>query len=513
MAIKNHPFFVFLFVFYTFMSFSPETAHAGSYLSTITGGNWVVLQESIGISAMHMQVLRNNKVIMFDRTDFGRSNLSLPDGKCRFNDEIVKPKDCTAHSVLYDIASNTFRPLMVQTDTWCSSGSLDSSGNLVQTGGYRAGEALIRSFTPCDDDSCDWAEVTNQVLWNRRWYASNQLLPDGRIIIVGGRRAFTYEFYPKNPQERDNFTLPFLMHTRDRQEEINLYPFLHLLPDAGITNVTDLPEAEVMICGGAQKGAYIKSNYLHIYEQASRTCGRLKVTDPKPEWVMELMPIPRIMNDMVLLPTGDLLIINGATNGSAGWNDAMNPVHNPVLYQPDEDPTRRFTVLSPSKIGRLYHSTAALLPDGRILVGGSNPHQGYNITGKPYPTELSLEAFYLHYLDPQNTNLRPSILTVELSGRAVSYGEIFSVTFVCSSYRLDLGVSVTVIAPSFTTHSFGMNQRMVVLIVVSVVQLSMFAYKANVIGPINVNMAPPGYYMLFVVHAGIPSNAVWVNVR
>ncbi|KAJ6431225.1 hypothetical protein OIU84_018672 [Salix udensis] len=142
---------------------------------------------------------------------------------------------------------------------------------------------------------------------------------------------------------------------------------------------------------------------------------------------------------MVLLPTGDVLIINGATNGSAGWNDAMNPVHNPVLYQPDEDPTRRFTVLSPSKIARLYHSTAALLPDGRILVGGSNPHQGYNITGKPYPTELSLEAFYLHYLDPQYTNLRPSILTVELSGRAVSYGEIFSVTFVCSSYRLDLG--------------------------------------------------------------------------
>jgi hypothetical protein len=561
MAIKNHPFFIFLFVFYIFMSFSPEIAHAGSYLSTITGGNWVVLQESIGISAMHMQVLRNNKVIMFDRTDFGRSNLSLPDGKCRYKDEAVKPKDCTAHAVLYDIASNTFRPLMVQTDTWCSSGSLDSSGNLIQTGGYKAGEAVIRSFTPCDDDSCDWVELSNQVLWNRRWYASNQLLPDGRIIIVGGRRAFTYEFYPKNPQERDNFTLPFLIHTRDPQEEINLYPFLHLLPDGnlfifannrsisldykrnkvikeypvmpvgdrrnypctgssvllplrltGITNVTDHPEAEVMICGGAQKGAYIKSNYLHIYGQASTTCGRLKVTDPKPEWVMELMPIPRIMNDMLLLPTGDLIIINGATNGSAGWNDAMNPVYNPVLYQPDEDPTRRFVVLSSSKIARLYHSTAALLPDGRILVGGSNPHQGYNMTGKPYPTELSLEAFYLHYLDPQYAYLRPSILTVELSDRAVSYGELFSVTFVCSSYSLDLGVSVTVIAPSFTTHSFGMNQRMVVLNVVSVVQLSMFAYKANVIGPINVNVAPPGYYMMFVVHAGIPSNAVWVNV-
>ena len=35
-----------------------------------SGGNWVLLQESIGISSMHMQVLKNNKVIMFDRTDF-----------------------------------------------------------------------------------------------------------------------------------------------------------------------------------------------------------------------------------------------------------------------------------------------------------------------------------------------------------------------------------------------------------------------------------------------------------
>lgn len=50
---------------------------------------------------------------------------SLPAGECRYNDEYVKPKDCIAHSVLYDIASNSFRPLFSLTNTWCSSGSLD----------------------------------------------------------------------------------------------------------------------------------------------------------------------------------------------------------------------------------------------------------------------------------------------------------------------------------------------------------------------------------------------------
>ena len=118
-------------------------------------------------------------------------------------------------------------------------------------------------------------------------------------------------------------------------------------------------------------------------------------------------------------------------------------------------------MLNGSRIARLYHSAAALMPDGRILVGRSNPHPVYNFTRVTYPTELSLEAFYPPYLDPQYTNLRPSILTVELADTTVSYAEMFSVTFVCSAYRQELGVSVTVIAPSFTTHSFGMNRRMV----------------------------------------------------
>ncbi|KAK4860629.1 hypothetical protein QYF36_027515 [Acer negundo] len=58
----------------------------------------------------------------------------------------------------------------------------------------------------------------------------------------------------------------------------------------------------------------------------------------------------------------------------------------------------------------MYHSTAILLRDGCVLVGGSNPHDKYEFTGVPYPTEISLEAFSPAYLDPENSILCPKIV-------------------------------------------------------------------------------------------------------
>ncbi|KAE8670360.1 hypothetical protein F3Y22_tig00112159pilonHSYRG00342 [Hibiscus syriacus] len=79
-------------------------------LTSAANGSWQLLQKSIGISAMHMQLLRNDRVIMFDRTDFGPSNLPLPGGKCR-NDptDTALKVDCTAHSVEYDVYSGLLR--------------------------------------------------------------------------------------------------------------------------------------------------------------------------------------------------------------------------------------------------------------------------------------------------------------------------------------------------------------------------------------------------------------------
>ncbi|PIN17021.1 Galactose oxidase [Handroanthus impetiginosus] len=532
----------------------PSTSH---YSATVPGGGeWTLLQQSVGVSAMHMQLLYDNKVIIFDRTDFGASNLTLPAGKCRYNDEAIS-EDCTAHSLLYDIASNAYRPLSVQTDVWCSSGAVNSDGTLIQTGGYHAGDHKIRLFTTCNDDQCDWIELA-QNLTVQRWYATDQFLPDGRVIILGGRRAFSYEFFPKNSINNSVFYFPFLKETTDPKEENNLYPFLYLLPDGNLfvfanqrsvaldyknnKIVKEFPaipgekrsypatgssvmlplklgygfpvEVEVMVCGGAKGGAYVKAAR-GLYMAASKSCGRIRVTDRDPKWEMEDMPMGRVMLDMLLLPTGDVIILNGAARGTAGWECAVDPVLNPVLYYPNVlDPSRRFSVLNPTTIARLYHSTTILLPDGRVLVGGSNPHVRYNFTGVKYPTELSLEAFSPPYMASEHAHLRPSILSIETpNNNLISYGQQFAITLSLGLYQPAGEYIVTMAAPSFTTHSFAMNQRLLVLHIVDQQQLSAFGYKINVQAPPIANIAPPGYYMLFVVHQGIPSHGVWIKIK
>ncbi|KAL6969536.1 (methyl)glyoxal oxidase [Sarracenia purpurea var. burkii] len=539
-----------------FGSNAPVPEPSTPEMSDDGGNTWVLLHKSVGISAMHMQLLHDNTVIIFDRTDFGTSNLSLPAGECRHNDAVVKV-DCSAHSLLYDVATNTYRPLLVQTNVWCSSGAVHPDGTLIQTGGYRAGERKIRVFTPCaGSEKCDWVELP-QTLSVRRWYASNHILPDGRVIVVGGRRQPSYEFFPKSSPTGppESYQLPFLNSTSDRFEENNLYPFLHILPDGNLyifanrksisfdyinnrivrqfpaipgekrnypsTGSSVLlplrgqsPAAEVMICGGAPNLAFYKSQTQHIYVGASKTCGRLVLTDPEPVWAMEEMPMGRVMGDMILLPTGDILIINGASNGTAGWENAIEPVLNPVLYTPTQpDPRKRFVLLNPSTIPRMYHSAALLLPDGRILVGGSNPHVKYNFTAVPFPTELSLEAFSPPYMASQNSNLRPTVLSIDTTNNTVSYGQQFSITFTVDNYRQE-EITVAVIAPPFATHSFLMNQRMIYLDLVGGVQLqSPFQYKVDVISPPTRNVAPPGYYMMFVVHGGIPGECVWIKIN
>jgi hypothetical protein len=86
-----------------------------AYPAAMVGSNrWELLLPNIGSTAMHMQLLQNDKVIIFDRTHFGRSNLSLPNGKCKQDPkERVLKVDYTAHSLEYDVAKNTIRPLFI----------------------------------------------------------------------------------------------------------------------------------------------------------------------------------------------------------------------------------------------------------------------------------------------------------------------------------------------------------------------------------------------------------------
>ncbi|CAM8949119.1 unnamed protein product [Rhodiola kirilowii] len=148
-------------------------------------GTWELLVQNAGIASMHTAVTHHGTVVLLDRTNIGPSQLHFPIGhKCRFdkNDAVLK-RDCYAHSVLFNPENNEIRPLTILTDTWCSSGQFLPNGTLLQTGGDLDGLKKIRMFHPCDAEttSCDWLELEDVELEKGRWYASNQILPDGSV--------------------------------------------------------------------------------------------------------------------------------------------------------------------------------------------------------------------------------------------------------------------------------------------------------------------------------------------
>ncbi|KAK7290521.1 hypothetical protein RIF29_04999 [Crotalaria pallida] len=526
------------------------------YLVIANNGTWQLLQLSIGISAMHMQLLNNDRVIMFDRTDARQSWLPLPHGgNCRhYIDDKIPITDCTAHSVEYDVVSNTTRGLFLQSDTWCSSGSVAPNGMLIQTGGFNDGDRKVRTFTPCSNSTCEWKEV-NGGLNVRRWYATNHRLVDGRQIIIGGTKQFNYEFYPKSSSaDSKTYNLPFLAQTCDIEEN-NLYPYVFLNVDGNLfifannrailfNNIKDkvvrtypmipdghprnypstgsavlLPlrnleskniEAEVVVCGGAPRGSFLQANIGQLLE-ALNTCARLKITDPKATWTMETMPRGRVMSDMVMLPNGNVLIINGANLGVAGWDRAANPILEPFLYKPNSPIGSRFEVQTPTTIPRMYHSATVLLRDGRILIGGSNPHHYYTNREAFYPTETSIEAFSPNYLNPNFASLRPKILKPS-SQSNLKYGQNFSVSFHVNGALTQDSLHVTMLSPPFNTHSFSMDQRLLVLTNRKINVTGKSTYEFNVRAPGSPILAPPGYYILFVVHQEIPSEGIWIRI-
>ncbi|OEL36761.1 Aldehyde oxidase GLOX1 [Dichanthelium oligosanthes] len=231
----------------------------------------------------------------------------------------------------------------------------------------------------------------------------------------------------------------------------------------------------------------------------------------------------RVMGDMILLPNGvEVAIINGASDGAAGWDLAHTPAYTPVIYRPYHSTGNRFEEQNATGIARMYHSTVVLLRDGCLLVGGSNPHQYYKFSNGQFPTDLSLEAFSPEYLDPSNDLLRPRILHPSPTGAAasVTYGAAMTVKLsVPASARRRRGglgeMSVTMVAPSFTTHSFSMNQRLLSLEVTKMAAALGRAgtYHVSVTMPATAVLAPPGYYMVFVVNGHVPSEGIWVHIQ
>ena len=80
----------------------------------------------------------------------------------------------------------------------------------------------------------------------------------------------------------------------------------------------------------------------------------------------------------------------GNVSWAIGQSYADQPIYKPIIYDPSAPAGSRWSRkgLSDSTVARMYHSTATILPDGSVLVAGSNPNADYNVgSNVKYPTE------------------------------------------------------------------------------------------------------------------------------
>lgn len=168
----------------------------------------------------------------------------------------------SAWATQYDLATNTYRALDIETNSFCAGGTAMGNGSWLNVGGNQAvtslgvadndvtqnitegqgayddfsGGRATRVLTPCSDDSCNWTEDVDGIPVNR-WYPYLETLEDGSVIIIGGelyggfvnsvnqhQSVPTYEFWPTRGAPINS---TFLEDT----QPANLYPLTWLLPN------------------------------------------------------------------------------------------------------------------------------------------------------------------------------------------------------------------------------------------------------------------------------------------
>jgi hypothetical protein len=210
----------------------------------------------------------------------------------------------------------------------------------------------------------------------------------------------------------------------------------------------------------------------------------------RPAW-REIPPMryPRRNLSSTLLPDGKVLVTGGCSGGDG--HDPRYAVHAAEMWDPATE-TWAEMAPNPNGVPRMYHSTAVLLPDGRVLSGGGGC-PGW-LPGEFHP---NVEFYSPPYLFKGS---RPAITNAPAS---VTYGARFNVKTPDAA-----GVTaVTWIRLSSQTHSFNQSQRMNRLF------FTKTGKDLKVTAPTSRNLCPPGHYMLFLLNArGVPSVAKIIQI-
>jgi len=388
---------------------------------------------------------------------------------------------------------------------FCAGLSLLSDGRVFVTGGNvstHVGTNTAELFNPLTQT---WTSAAPMAVG--RWYPTVTALPDGRMLTVAGE-VNCASCNAKVPEVFDPATGTWTQLTR-ASLDLPYYPHDFVLPDGRIlvesSNLVEIPSYTLDVAtqtwttidptpvhGGSAvmyaPGKIMKSGRgrdtdLPIVPSVNTTYV-LDMTAPNPHWRQTAsMTYARTQHNLTLLPDGTVLVTGGGLNSDVYDPDA--PVLTPELWDPA---TETYKLLAPMQVPRIYHSTALLMPDGRVLSAGG---------GRFGPSHLDAEFYSPPYLFK---GPRPAISSAPAN---IGYGANFFVGTAATNIS-----AVNLLRLGAVTHAFNQNQRIVKL------TFQPTGGGLTVQAPSTANLAPPGHYMLFILDAnGVPSVASIVKVQ
>ncbi len=405
-----------------------------------------------------------------------------------------------AEAWLWDPEGGTLGAAPINRNIFCSSQAFLPDGRLLVTGGTDPGSPENTPFGLKDIHTFDpsaetWTHVADMQVG--RWYPTSVALPDGRTLVVSGL------------DEQSNLTDLVEVYDPTSGSQVipganrflDLYPRMHVLPSGKVLHVGSEELTSAFDPASATWQEIGFSNYGYRGEgtsvllplqppdyraevltlgggnPATATAEIMATGDPHPSWRFTAsMNQARRHPNAVLLPDGEVLVIGGGLT-----DEAESPILDAEIFDPVSE---TWSAVASMQRPRVYHSTAILLPDGRVLAAGSDGEYTAEIYSPPYLFQGS----------------RPQMSSAP---DATLYGGSFQVT---TPDAQDIA-SIVLIRPAAVTHSVNTDQRYVEL------EFEAGTDLVTVQAPPSANLAPPGYYMLFIVNSdGVPSEAMFIQL-